>query len=269
MAKRRFLSGSWALVTGASAGLGREIATQLAEKGCNIVAASRNTEKLESLKSELEHGFGIKAAVVTCDLSVQGSAEKLHSACGSMDIDINLLINNAGLGMIGSCTEQNTARIEELLTLNILALTTLSNLFAADMKKRRSGYILNIGSLAGFQPSPYFASYAASKSYVFNFTIALHYEMKKHGVSVTCFLPGYIKTDFDRNALISNKRYLTISEKNALPADKTAAMALTALFRNKVYQIAGAKNRLLMATAALLPVKLKAAVVGKAAAQYT
>ena len=268
MAVSREITGKRALVTGASAGLGREMARQLASMGADIVAVSRNRERLEEVKRDIESAFQVRVTVLPYDLSRVGAAKDLHSTCVSSSLDIDILVNNAALGMMGASSEQERNKIEGLLVLNSLSPTTLSDLFAADMTSRGGGYILNIGSLAGLQPTPFFASYAASKAYMFNYTVALHYELKKADVSVTCFLPGYIKTEFDSNAGIQDKRYLAIAAGNALSAERTAELALNALFKRRVYKIAGIRNGILMSIAGLIPVRLKGKLIAAFVYRY-
>ena len=252
-----------ALVTGASSGVGREFSRQLAAKGIDLVLASRNREKLESLKMEIVTAHRISADVIPADLSVQGSGLSLFTECENRRLEIDILINNAGQGMFGLSADQEPVNIEGLLTLNMTSLTTLSSLFGAKMRERGKGHILNVGSFAGNQATPYFASYSASKRYVHDFSLALRRELKKAGVNVTCLVPGFIKTDFDANAGIGNQRYLSLSEQGALPAATVARIGLKAMFRGRGRVTAGAVNKVAVLLAALVPPRIKAAVVYK------
>lgn len=250
-----------ALVTGASAGVGREFSRQLAARGAELVLASRNREKLESLKAEIEAGHGISAEVIFVDLSVPGSGVFLYAECERRGLEVDILVNNAGQGMFGLSTDQEPATIEGLLALNMISLTTLSSMFGAKMRKKGGGHILNVGSFAGNQASPYFASYAASKRYVHDFTLALRRELKGAGVKVTCLVPGFIKTDFDANAGIGNAQYLSLSERGALTPSKVAKIGLSALFKGRAKVTAGAFNKAAGFAASLVPSRIKAALV--------
>ena len=250
-----------ALVTGASSGIGREFSKQLAAQNVALVLTSRNEEKLTHLKVEIEQAYAHNAEIIPIDLSVPGNAISLYKECERRGLDIDILINNAGAGMFGESIAQDSVRIESLLILNMISLTTLSSKFAAKMKLKGSGHILNVGSFAGNQATPYFASYAASKRYVHDFSLALRAELKSAGVNVTCLVPGFVSTDFDSNAGIENSRYLSFSKRGALPASKVAEIGLKAMFRKKARVTAGVVNKAVAVVAGLIPPKVKAAVI--------
>ena len=253
--------GSTALVTGASSGIGREFSRQLAAAGIVPVLASRNAERLESLREEIESAYGINPEVISIDLSVTGSAGLLFDECQKRELDIDILINNAGAGMFGMSTDQEPERIESMLILNIISLTNLSLRFAAKMIEKGKGRILNVGSLAGNQAMPYFASYAASKGYVHDFSMALRRELESSGVTVTCLVPGYVDTSFDANAGIDNPRYLSFSRQGSLPPSRVAEIGLRAMFKGKAKVTAGIANKVLVFAAGLVPSRTKAAIV--------
>jgi short-subunit dehydrogenase len=154
--------------------------------------------------------------------------------------------------------------MERLLTLNILSLTSLSILFADQMKKRGSGRILNVGSFAGNQATPLFAPYAASKRYVHDFSLALRNELKSRGVSVTCLVPGFVSTDFDANAGIANSRYLSLSSAGSLTPAQVAKIGLKAMFSGRGRVTAGLFNKIGAALASPVPAKVKAAIIYRA-----
>ncbi|MEE3315137.1 MAG: SDR family NAD(P)-dependent oxidoreductase, partial [Treponema sp.] len=186
-----------AVVTGASQGVGREISLILAEKGCDIVIVARSADKLEAVKNDILQLFPDRSVYVCpCNLASSDGPEKVLDFCKQNSLTVDLLINNAGSGLFGESVELGDS-VLPMLNLNITALTRMCSLFGKEMKTRGSGSILNIGSIAGNQPSSYFASYAATKSYVFNYTLALRYELKRYGVNVTLVQPGYIRTNFD------------------------------------------------------------------------
>jgi short-subunit dehydrogenase len=232
-----------ALITGASGGLGLQFAHLLAKEGYDLVLASRNGSRLKSIAAELEKKYGIKAISIIADLSIIGGAKKLYNQCRKNKLKISLLVNNAGRGMVGSCTDQDCDDIEQLAVLNSITPMTLSTLFAQDMTVRGSGHILNVGSVVGLQPIPYFASYAASKSFFHSYSISMHYELKSKGVNVTCVIPGFMATDFDEGAGITNKTYLKISNSSAMDPRKVAEIGLDALFKGKCVVVAGLPNK--------------------------
>ena len=260
---------AFALVTGASTGIGLEFARRLGARGVNLVLASRNLEKLEKAATELAETYNITALAIQSDLSVLGSAEELVAECDRRGIEIDILVNNAGMGMFGESTGQNAARIEGLLTLNVTSLTTLSSVLGAKMKARGHGYILNVGSVTANMVTPLFASYAASKRYVYDFSMALHTELRGSGVSVTCLQPGFVKTDFDANALIENASYLAISDKSGHTPEKVAAIGIRAMYKKRRSAVVGIGNSLVILLGRLVPANLTATFIKKTVSWLT
>lgn len=197
----------YALVTGASGGIGREFAVKLAAEGWAIILVGRNEGRLEAARASLSGANAAASVVLPCDLSTPGAAGRLYRACAERGLSVDLLVNNAGSGVFGDSLSLSPEAVEAMVNLNICALTNLCALFGRDMKARGSGRILNVGSFAGLNATPYFASYAASKSYVLDYTLALRAELSGSGVVVTCLLPGYVRTDFDDNAGIESEAY--------------------------------------------------------------
>ena len=189
-------SQGWALVTGASSGLGRDFAHALAEKGSDVVLAARREEPMERLADDLRSRYGVKARVIALDLSADGAAQSLKSRLDADGIVVHTLINNAGHGITADFLDAPIERINAMLRLNVLGLTDLTHVFASDMAKRGGGKIMLVGSVAAFQPCPHFAAYAASKAYVLSLGEALHTEMKSKNVVVTVLSPGVTDTSF-------------------------------------------------------------------------
>lgn len=243
----------YALVTGASGGIGKEFAGKLAAEGWAIVLVGRNEGRLEAVRAGLSGANASASVVVPCDLSQPGAAGRLYRACAELGLSVDLLVNNAGSGVFGDSLSQSPEAVEAMINLNVSALTNLCALFGRDMKARGSGRILNVGSFAGLNATPYFASYAASKSYVLDYTLALRAELSGSGVVVTCLLPGYVRTDFDDNAGIESEAYRKFSRSNSLGAEEVADIGLAALERGKAWTIAGARNRLAAFFFGLLP----------------
>jgi short-subunit dehydrogenase len=191
--------------------------------------------------------------MIVADLSAQGAAQSLHSACRERGLAVELLINNAGSGLFGLCHELSIEKTEAMLGLNIVALSSLCALFARDMGAAGGGRILNVGSLAGNFALPYFAAYAASKSYVLSFSLALRAELKKSGIGVSCLLPGYVKTGFDEAAGITSPAYRSFSESAGMSADAVAKAGLSALDADRPFTVAGFGNKAAALFGRLLP----------------
>lgn len=170
-----------ALVTGASGGIGAEFARALSREGWRLVLAGRNAERLESVRAGLQGPRAKEAIALQADLSEPGAGERLHRACREGGLEVDLLVNNAGSGLLGQSADLPPAALEAMAALNVTALTVLSSLFGRDMRDRGSGRILNVGSFAGLNATPYFAAYAATKSYVLSFSLALRAELKPRG----------------------------------------------------------------------------------------
>ena len=185
-----------ALVTGASSGIGKEIARVLSSQGCDLVITARRRLELENLSKELTDRHSIDVKVVVADLSDQVGAENLIRETGEIDI----LVNNAGYGFLGEHMKLNQEGQLNMINLNIRALTHLTRHYGSEMKKQGSGRILNVASIAGYQPGPNMAVYCATKAYVLSYSRALHAELKKTGVSVTALCPGFVETGFQEVA---------------------------------------------------------------------
>ena len=185
-----------ALITGASSGIGRDMARVLAKKGISLILVARRAEPMEELKKE----FSVPVEIISCDLAKKENICSLYEKVKGKDIDI--LINNAGFGVFGRFCETDLERETEMISTNVTAMHMLMKLFLADMKAKDSGYILNVASSAAFLPGPLFSSYYASKAYIHRLTQAVAYEMKREGskVYIGSLCPGPIKTNFDEVA---------------------------------------------------------------------
>lgn len=188
------------LITGASTGIGREFAHICARDGYDVALVARSRTALETLASEIQQRTGRFAHVIVRDLSLPDAPRELFDELTRSGIDVDVLINNAGFGLVGRFWELDEAEQMEMLRLNIGALTHLSRLYLPVFVQRRCGGILNVASTAAFQPGPLMSVYYASKSYVVSFSEAIHNEAREYGVSVTCLCPGPTRTDFDKRA---------------------------------------------------------------------
>ncbi|MSS63586.1 SDR family oxidoreductase [Lachnospiraceae bacterium WCA-693-APC-MOT-I] len=213
----------YAFITGASSGIGKELAILLAKKGYNLILIARREKRLLHLKKSLESRYPIKVMVETCDLSDAKSCITLHNTYKNYPVTV--LINGAGFGKVGNVSDIPLEYDLSMLHTNITALHILSKLFASTMDH---GYILNIASIAAFQPGPYLATYSATKSYVASFSIALNYEMKrkKKPIHIATLCPGPVDTEFNQVAGTS-------FSLPSISAKKCAKIALHGLFRKK------------------------------------
>lgn len=192
-----------ALVTGASSGIGRDIARSLARHGINVIITARRRDRLEELKAELVRDYGVKVHIIAADISDRKQCIELHRRVKKYNIDI--FVNNAGFGVFGEFTETDLDRELDMLDVNVKAFHTLFKLFLQDFKKRDYGFILNTASSAGFFPGPMFSSYYASKAYVVRMTQAVHEELRaEHShVSLSMLSPGPVKTEFMDKARVN------------------------------------------------------------------
>lgn len=220
-----------ALITGASSGFGAQFARLFAKDGYNLVLTARSTDKLNRIKHTLEGEYGVDVAVITKDLSQPYAAEEIFAFTQQSSTEINVLVNNAGFGILGQFAATDMAKQQQMLNLNILSLTKLCHLYLPDMVAKGSGHILNVASIAAFAPGPLMATYYASKAYVLSFSDALATELKGTGVTVTALCPGPVNTGFAETAGFKNS--LLFSEKPDNKAEKVALYGYRAMQRGK------------------------------------
>lgn len=230
------------LVTGASSGIGRDLARCFAADGCRLVLAARRGGALELLADELRKDHKIDARVLVVDLARPEAPERILTYLRHHGIKVDVLINNAGIGAQGPFAELPLERQLDMLQINVVALTQLTRLLLPGMIERRRGGILNVTSTAAFQPGPYMAVYYASKAYVLSFTEALAQEIAGSGVTVTALCPGPTNTEFSEAARIKNSLFLRM---NRMPARAVAGIGHGAFRRGRVVTVAGWTNRLL------------------------
>jgi len=185
------------LITGASSGIGKELARIHASKGNNVVLVARRKEELIDLAAELTEKYKIEAVVLACDLTQPDATEKLFTQTQSLGIFVNYLFNNAGFGGHGLFVDRNIHDDQRMIDLNVRALTDLMHLYLPEMKSNNEGRILNTASTAGFIPGPLQATYFATKAYVVSLTKSTSYELRKSNITVTALCPGPVKTEFE------------------------------------------------------------------------
>jgi len=242
-----------ALITGATSGIGYEMALVLAKRGYNLVLASRNEDKLETFKSILQQDFKITVNVIAIDLSQPNSAKKLLDKCSGKNFEIDILINNAGFAYYDEHVNLDIEKVEKMLQLNVITLSETCALFGAKMKEKRNGYILNVASTGAFGPAPYTAAYASSKSYVLTFSEAISKELEDYNVFVTCLSPGITDTNFFNAASVGNKSKGMFANKNRMSAKKVAELGINSLFSRKLSVIPGVMNKIMIFAYRLLP----------------
>ena len=225
-----------ALVTGASAGLGVEFARQLSERGHALVLAARRKDRLEELARELGN-----ARAVAIDLSKKDAAAKLLANLEANGEVVDLLVNNAGFGLIGRFAELDAKRERQMIDLNVGALTDLCRAVAPGMIERKGGASLNVASTAAFQPGPKMAVYFATKAFVLSLSEALHEELKPHGIKVSCLCPGPTRTEFGDVAGFNGN---TGFDRLAMGAAEVVKIGLDGLDKNKAVVIAGTVNKI-------------------------
>jgi short-subunit dehydrogenase len=230
--------GRWAVVTGASSGLGSEFAYRLARKGFDVALVARRRDRLLALASDVE-ALGRKAIVVESDLAAPGAVQALLRDLDAREVDVDLLVNNAGIGLYGVATEHTIEQVDGMLRLNVLAMTELALAVGRKMAERGSGAIINVSSTAGFQPQPYFATYAASKAYVTSFSLALAHELSTKGVHVLTHCPGPTRTEFNR---VAGVRVARDADWAYMSPEKCVALALRALDRRQRLVVTGWLN---------------------------
>jgi short-subunit dehydrogenase len=229
---------SYALVTGASSGIGYELAKLFAQDGKNIAVLARSRDKLEGLKQDLEKEHGTKVMVLVKDLSDPQAPQEVLSELEKAGVSVDVLVNNAGFAVYGKFADSDWQKEAEMLQVNIIALTQLTKLFLKKMLERKSGKILNISSGVGLMPAPWVSVYSGTKHFVLGFSNAIARELKGSGVSVTCFCPTVTRTLFYKRANAEGTKAL---KRGALVMDAapTARLAYRALEKGKTTAVAG------------------------------
>ena len=233
-------AGRWCLVTGASSGIGAEFARQLAARGMHCVLVARREDRLQALAEELAAAHGIRCEIVSTDLSEPRAGRELLAEASRRGIAVELLVNNAGFGMVSSVAETDVGRALELIQVNVACLTELTLTAAKEMVRRGHGGIINIGSIVSFQPVGYMGVYAASKAYVLHFSEALWAELRLHGVTVTTLCPGTTRTEFFDHSGVPG----WAEQKRGQDVTTVVRTGLAAFDAGRQYVISGWRNYL-------------------------
>jgi hypothetical protein len=245
------------LITGASGGIGYELAKLFARDRHNLTLVARSADKLAQVAKELETA-GVRVKTVPLDLTDSPASKFLFDQLQRESVAVDILINNAGFGAYGEFAQMSEAEIIGQIRLNITALTELSRLFLPPMIERRFGRVMNVASTAGFQPGPLMAVYYATKAYVISLSEAIANEVRNSGVTVTCFCPGATDTGFAKRA--GNDKTRIFKRAGVMSADKVALDGYRAVMEGRTLAISGAQNWLVAQSTRFAPRKLVTAI---------
>ncbi|WOF73650.1 SDR family oxidoreductase [Parvibaculaceae bacterium PLY_AMNH_Bact1] len=243
------------LITGASGGIGEALAGEFAKGGSNLILVARSKDKLEAIATRLMDEHGIVALALPADLSKPNAGRRLYEAVIAKGVHVETLVNNAGVLEMGAFADISTKRHLELTHLNVTTLTELTSLFVPGMVERKDGRILNVASIAAFQPIPSLATYAATKAYVLSLTESLSEELKPHGITATALCPGMTATDMVASAKESNETAAKIPDFMVSDVAGVAAEGYSACMKGEVIRVPGMVN-------------LAAAVAGRASPRW-
>jgi uncharacterized protein len=256
-----------ALVTGASGGIGEDLARELAARNYNLVLVARSADKLEALVHELHQKYGIESTAISMDLSTPNAAERLTKELETRDMTIDVLINNAGFADYGEFWNLDTNKTAQMLHLNITTLTMLSRALLPGMVTRKRGKILNVASTAAFMPGPLMSVYYASKNYVLALSEGLSEELSGTGVTVTALCPGPVKTGFQARAAMQDSKLLKNPMNPMMDSKDVAKQGVAALERGQRVIIPGITNQFLAMIPRWMPRALVPGMVKNAQAR--
>lgn len=238
------------LITGASSGIGWELAKQFAQGGDDVILVARSENKLQELANRIHDSYRVNATVIAADLSKANAADDLVQQIQDRGISITTLVNNAGFGALGKFAELSADRQTDMLMVNVVSLTRLTRLLLPAMLERGTGGVLNVGSIAAYQAGPNMSVYYASKAYVLSFTEGLREEVVDSGLHVTCLEPGATETGFGDD---SGMNRLEMFSSTTMSARVVAKAGYQGYRDNKAVVIPGWKNRLMVTSSGLLP----------------
>lgn len=251
------LAGKWALVTGASSGLGVDFARELADRDMNLILVARRKEKLAEVREQLIEDYEVEVEILPRDLSARDAPRKLFEELKNRGLEIEVLINNAGFGLYGKFQDQELDHLQDMIDLNVRTLTGLTHLVLPEMLERGSGYILQVASNGAYQPTPGYAVYSATKSFVLSFGEALNYELKGSPVSVTVVSPGPTATEFHQvSGQGRDNLYLRLL---TMESETVAEIGINAMLKGKPSVVPGWLNAVMAWISQRVPRRLAAA----------
>jgi len=259
MARKKPGTGQTALVTGASGGIGLDLAECFAKDGYDLILTARSQDALDKAAKDFAAKYGIKATAIAADLGQHGAGKALAEQIAARGLSVDVLVNNAGYGIAGAMASVNADEQPGMIDLNVLALTELTQIYWPDMLKKKRGGVLNVASTAAFQPGPLMAVYFASKAFVLSFSEALWKEAEGSGVHVSCLCPGPTVSKFRERAGTGKTRLARVgTPMDSMPV---AEMGYRAFRKNRRVCVTGARNALLAGLAPLLPRRTVLAMV--------
>ncbi len=245
--------GKTALITGPTAGIGRDLADLFAADGWRLVLVARRAAVLREVAADLRRRHGAVSVAVPADLSIPGAAERVAKAVRARRLHVDALVNNAGFGSFGPFAESAAGPQVEMVQVNVTALVHLTRLFLPGMLARRSGRVLNVASLAAFQPGPLMAVYYATKAFVLSFSEALAEEVRGTGVTVTALCPGPTRTEFGKRADMEGSRLMSGSILSVAASRPVAVDGYRAMLRGRAICIPGGMNRFMAQSVRVSP----------------
>jgi len=240
----------YALITGATSGIGLELALNFAKDGISLILVARGEEKLKELKSRFEMDYAVDVRVYAKDLTKDKAAEELYEAIMEEGLQVDYLVNNAGFGSFGRLVDTDLSVEKDLVKLNVLSLLEMNKRFVKPMAERGYGYVLNVASLAAFMPGPVMANYYASKAYVLSLSEAMHEELKHQGVKVSALCPGPVKTGFQERAKMQKT---PASKAFMMEAKAVADIGYLGMWRGKAVVVPGTFEKVIPVLTRLLP----------------
>ena len=256
---KKELSGKWALVTGASSGIGAALAKELAAQGADIVLVARRLDALQNLARQISAEQGVRTRVETADLGRPGEPERLFDALRKANINVSVLANNAGYGTYGVFDAIDAATEEGMIELDVKAVARITRLFAQPMRAAKFGRILLTASVGAYSPSPFYAVYCACKAFVLSYGVAIRHELRGTGVMVSVLSPGVVRTEFHKVAGHEKNRF---KERTGMDAAPVARAAVRGLLRGRAQIVPGFVNKTLAFTTRLAPRPMQAAMAG-------
>jgi short-subunit dehydrogenase len=250
-----------ALITGASTGIGRELADLAAADGNDLILVARSESTLQAVAADVRNKWNRNVTVIARDLGEPDAAREVFTTVSEAGLEVDVLVNNAGFGLLGKFWELEESEQIGMVQLNVTALTQLTRLFLPRMIERRRGKIMNVASTAAFQPGPLMSVYYASKAYVVSFSEAIHNETRDFGVTVTCVCPGPTRTEFDKRAGTSNAKLF--SNGHVMSARQVAEISWKAMKRGKPLVIPGALNAVTAFLTRFAPIQFTASMARK------
>lgn len=229
--------GKWALITGASAGIGEAFAIELAKKGANLVLVARRKDKLLALSNQINKTYNVNCEIIQLDLANVTAPHQLYEEVQKRSHIIQILVNNAGVGVYGMLHETDIKKNEQLILLNVFSPSLLTQLFLPSMLQAQEGIIINVASTAAFQPLPYMSNYGASKAFLLSFSEAIWAEYHSRGLNVLAICPGPVETEFFS---VMNNKMPSLGKRDS--AEMIAQAALQAIEQQRMYLIPGAKK---------------------------